>query len=254
MEIPTKRSPNRSGASAHGSLLLKQVLHVPEFTCNVIGNCIHDDGYRVTAGSNSSKSRGTIKDKRGVSMAYFDRDRPLFSIKVRNQPEGPKLGPHTLKHGQFYMLSCQWPASEMKKWREYQVRNNPGSEQAPTEPPYTDAEKSFLKTHYGNEYRFLVQHGLKIYSEEDREEGRSILRAIMREDVESSDDEETEDDEFHLEGHQADYNFSEKQLDWMEKHYGNSEHFLISFGLKFYNDDDIEEAKAIVDGFLAEEE
>jgi hypothetical protein len=48
VEIPTKRSPNRSGVSSHGSLHLKHVLHVPDFIFNVIGGSIGTfEGYDV---------------------------------------------------------------------------------------------------------------------------------------------------------------------------------------------------------------
>ncbi|KAH6872379.1 hypothetical protein BKA58DRAFT_455942 [Alternaria rosae] len=107
---------------------------------------------------------------------------------------------------------------------------------------------------YGSEYHFLIQHGLKIHNEEDREEGRAILRAIMREDemseLEGSEDEEDDFDESQFESHQADYNFTERQLDWIEKHYRNSEQFMICFGLKFYDDKDLEEAKAIMEAMI----
>jgi hypothetical protein len=84
VEIPTKRSPNRSSVSSYGSLHLKHVLHVPGFICNVIGASISiSDGYEVDIGGGPTKW-GTIKDSRGKNMAYFDPNRRLFSIKVRN--------------------------------------------------------------------------------------------------------------------------------------------------------------------------
>lgn len=256
VEIPTKRSPNRSGVSSHGSLHLKEVLHVPSVICNIIGNPIFSDGYVIPEFSTKS---GTIKDSQGKTMAYFDPKRPLFCIKVRNSPEGPKLGPYALQKDEMYMLSCRWQPDEVQKWLDFKARNgldNRGSTQmTDTDPPYTDEEKSFLKTHFRNEYHFLVQHGLKIHRDEDRAEGRRILRAIMSEDEEDSNDEPEDDgSEFDFEGHQADYNFSGEQLDWIEEHYGNSEQFMISYGLKFYDDDDLEEAKVIADAMMRDED
>ncbi|KAJ8107559.1 hypothetical protein OPT61_g8779 [Boeremia exigua] len=75
VEIPTKRSPNRSGVSSHASLHLKQVLHVPGFICNVIGSPLYDsEGYDVVIGGRGPTSRGVIKDrddKLGGAMAVF---------------------------------------------------------------------------------------------------------------------------------------------------------------------------------------
>jgi hypothetical protein len=65
VEIPTKRSPNLSGVSSHGSLHLKEVLHVPDFLCNVIGSPINSSDDYVVKISFSSKSKGTIKNSQG---------------------------------------------------------------------------------------------------------------------------------------------------------------------------------------------
>lgn len=262
VEIPTKRSPNRSGVSSYSSLRLKEVLHVPGFICNVIGGHIESsDGYHLdTCGS--PKSNGTIRDRRGKHLAYFDPKRPLFSIRVKNQPGGPKFGPHVLQKGILYMLSCEWESTEQQRWLDYQRQggmNDHTSKSAcsiNTNPPYTAAEKGFLKAAWRDEYHFLLQHGLKISNDEDRAEGRLILRALLHEDDSDQEflgeesDNAFEDEELDLLGHQADYNFSDKQLDWIETHYGNSESFMLSYGLKFYSSEDVEEAKAIANAMM----
>ncbi|EGP89719.1 uncharacterized protein MYCGRDRAFT_31119, partial [Zymoseptoria tritici IPO323] len=48
-----------------------------------------------------------------------------------------------------------------------------------TLPPLTDAESSFLKDSYGNEFKFLRAYGLSIYDNEKRAEGRSILKGFI---------------------------------------------------------------------------
>jgi hypothetical protein len=54
-------------------------------------------------------------------------------------------------------------------------------------PGYITAEKHWLKKHWRGEFHFLIAYGLKIYNEEDREEGRAIVRAFMKaEEPESS--------------------------------------------------------------------
>lgn len=67
-----------------------------------------------------------------------------------------------------------------------------------TEPPnqYTAEEKAWLKKNWGGEYKFLRAHGLKIFKDEDREEGMEILRSIMAEGDQSdfSDVEDTSRD------------------------------------------------------------
>jgi hypothetical protein len=116
---------------------------------------------------------------------------------------------------------------------------------------------------------------LTIFKDEDRDEGRSILRAMMEPDEgsdtdmltggaselspgrsnvlpHSNHDDEVEDRS--LQGHYADYDFTQEELDFIEGSYGNSETFMLSFGLKFYKDEDCKEAKAIVRALMAPEE
>lgn len=210
------------------------------------------DGYNVTPNC-GTKSHGTIKDRKGKSVAYFDSKRPLSTIKVRCPPNGPRLGPHVLKKGMPYMLGCRWDAFEKRKWQEFGARCSFFTLETKT-ASYTAEEAAFVKKNYGSESHFLILHGLRIHVQEDCEEGRAILRAIIREDGTSSDEEEDDkefnfDEESEFEGHQADYNFTGRQLDWIEKHYRNSEQFVISYGLKFYNDEDLHEAESDRGGY-----
>ena len=133
-------------------------------------------------------------------------------------------------------------------------------DEASTNPPYKDAEKSFLKINWHDEYHFLLQHGLKIHQAEDRAEGRLILRALMHEDRlggeplnEEGSHGEFKDDRSDFAGRQAVDNFSYEELEWIETHYGNCERFMKSHGLKFYDYGDVERAKLIVNAILDEE-
>lgn len=46
-------------------------------------------------------------------------------------------------------------------------------------PDLSYSEKQWLKENWGGEFKFLRAYGLSIHKEEDREEGRLILRAMM---------------------------------------------------------------------------
>lgn len=249
VEIPTKRSPNLSGVSAHSSLCLTEVLHVPSCICNIVGYPLISDGYEVTT-SRGAKSRGTVTNSNGKNVAFFDPNKRFFTLKLRQNPAGKPYGPCPFEDGAIYWLKCDWDDVEIRKWWDFKKENGinkpiSGSAQPVKEnAPYTAEERAYLKDTWRGEYKFLLAHGLNIHKEEDREEGRSILRA-MREHEDS--DEDSDDDEYEFEGHQADYNFSHRQLDWIERNFKNSEQFMLSYGLKFYNDDDVDEAKAIAD-------
>ena len=268
VEIPIKRSPNLSGTAAHGSLILENVLHVPSAMTNGIGQPLVQEGYTVQFGSNSNKSMGAIKDPNGKNVAYFDPEKKLYNIKLRNSPGLPPLGPSMMRKGEnedkIFLLGFSWPAEERENVSRFLSQqpqeadvthigaaNAQNEQPSNNDKPYTDAEKAFLKQHYGGEYKFLMSHGLNIHKEEQREEGRQILHALMQ------DEEQVEDDdgsEFDFAGHQADYNFTHKQLDWIEKHYKNSENFMISYGLKFYDNDDLKEAKAIAEAMMRDDD
>jgi hypothetical protein len=75
------------------------------------------------------------------------------------------------------------------------------------------------------------------YSEEDESESDSFLR-------------ELEDDPM---SHLADYNFSHTELQWIKKHYGTSSKFLLSYGLKPFDEEDCNSAKAIIVSLMATE-
>jgi hypothetical protein len=49
---------------------------------------------------------------------------------------------------------------------------------------YTAAEKQWLKDEWRDEFHFLRAYRLSVYKDEDREEGRAIVRAFIREDDE----------------------------------------------------------------------
>lgn len=163
VEIPTKRSPSLSGVSSHSSLHLKEVLHVPDFICNVIGSPILLDDYHIQTFT-TSKSKGVLKDSKGKNVAYFDPDSKFFALKVRGKPTGPLLGSHAaFKEGSFYRLSCSWDSVEQQKWQEFKEKNsltNPISGSAGAAdgtPPYTDDEKAYLKENWRDEYHFLLE-------------------------------------------------------------------------------------------------
>jgi hypothetical protein len=53
--------------------------------------------------------------------------------------------------------------------------------------------------------------------------------------------------------HLADYNFSEAELNWIKKLYDYSSRFMLSFGLKPFEQEDCDEAKAIVRAFMEDD-
>lgn len=254
VEIPTKSSPHASVSASNRSIVIHDVLHVPDSLCNFIGNPVmFANNYHVMTGVSTPKSKGVLRDSQGRNVAFFLPKSPLLAVKLRRTPDGPRYGRHTLENdGTMYMLGCRWAPQEQRKWEQFKSEQvSFASKPGPTS--CTDAEKAYPMKHYRSEYHFLLQHGLRIHNDEDRDDGRAILRALMQQD-ENSDESDDADEFAEYEGHQADYHFTEPQLEWIEKHYRNSEQFMITYGLKFYDDEDLEEAKAIVDAMMDDDE
>ncbi|KAF2277045.1 uncharacterized protein EI97DRAFT_432658 [Westerdykella ornata] len=291
--LPVTRSPNRHGANAHTQLILRDVLHCPHAICNVIGlpEAFLQE-YDIIIDFGSDRSKGSIVGLPGrEAVAYFDPSAGLFQVKLSDPPVGPVLAPTAFKKDSMYMINVRWSDGEWRRWEAYKrsqglddsrsggvndAQNMSTAEggpprkkmkrmapQGPGSAEYTAEEKAWLKKNYKGEYHFLLEHGLSIHKEEDREEGRAMVRAFMDEDEEEMDSASDEDhlydrggddddDDDDLEGHMADYHFDAKSLDWIEKHYGNSMNFMFSHGLKFYDDDDCAEAKMIV-GLMMDE-
>lgn len=49
----------------------------------------------------------------------------------------------------------------------------------PSRDPLNQTEKQYLKDNFGDEYHFLRDHGLGIWKDDDREDGRVVLRMYM---------------------------------------------------------------------------
>src|SRR5579859_589853 len=72
-------------------------------------------------------------------------------------------------------LSFFWPDKERAQWERVKTADLESARSTQV-PPYTDEEKEWLKENWGGEFRFLRGHLLKIHDEEDRAEGRRIVR------------------------------------------------------------------------------
>ncbi|KIN05118.1 hypothetical protein OIDMADRAFT_142875 [Oidiodendron maius Zn] len=268
VEIPVKLRNRRRNGQTHSTIRLDEVLHAPTSLCNILGRDFmsqYDIDVRVG---------GAIKDSEGRSAGYFDEDKVLFCLKLSGPPVGPTTTPSLFlranaNSGRVMYINALWADAERARWRAVK--------------PYTDAEKVWLKQNYKDEYHFLQQHGLSIYKDEDREDGRAMARSLMaaddevaenskgvsdesNDDDDDDDDEEEEEEEEEEEGddadtflaeleadptsHVADYHFSEKQLIWIKKHYKHSGNFLLSHGLKPFDDEDCREGRAIVEAMM----
>ena len=247
--LPVKTRRGQSGGASQGILMLHDVLYAPDSVSNIVGGHITDNFGLILGFNNNSMLKDPNKD---TCVAIIDRPR-LFRLRLKGQ------SPHqsSLNKDSLYFIRANWPPSERERWeahKEQLARPCVPTLELPTsrtsDEGYTSDEKQWLKKHWGDEFRFLRDYGLSIYDEEQRAEGRQLARQLMQDETDSDEAEFESDFLRDLErdptSHVADHHFSETELDWIEKHYNYSSNFLRSYGLKFYDDEDCREGKAIL--------
>ncbi|GAB1206467.1 hypothetical protein APSETT445_005156 [Aspergillus pseudonomiae] len=188
VDLPTKTSPKKTGPSSHGVVRLKNVLHAPRLICNIIRNPILKD-YNVLTWFSDTTSGSITRHSDGRTVAYF---KPMtgnvmfWEVRLSGPPVGPKVGPSPFNPSDDYMIHAFWPHSERRRFAALQASHQT---QTKVSEPLIQNEKAWLKKHHGSEFKFLRDHGLSTYEDEDREEGRAILRALMSDDDDDDDDE-----------------------------------------------------------------
>ena len=201
--LPTKTHPSRTGAASQGTMIIRDVLHAPSVFCNIVGTPVMPDCNCVIqfeAGSNKF-----IDQKSGACIGLIDNI-GLYKLRLRGQSAKQT----SLDPDKAYMIRATWPSTERARWQAFARREherqlsrdqdreftaNGDDKKLPngtamvspgpnTNPPLTEVEKEWLKENFSNEFTFLRAYGLSIYKEEDREEGRRILRAFMADESE----------------------------------------------------------------------
>lgn len=170
VELLTEPPPNSVGRDdLPRPLRLTTVLHAPSAACNIIGMPILIDYDVVSTFCRKGDTRGYIAENGGRQIAYFDPSRTLLHVKLRDPPKGT----YPLKSGGPWLINAKWADTEIAKWDAAQQpkKNSRG--------PLNNEEKIWLKERFGDEFHFLRNYGHNIYKEEDREEGRALLRALI---------------------------------------------------------------------------
>ncbi|KAL8628940.1 hypothetical protein Q9189_005376 [Teloschistes chrysophthalmus] len=314
VELQTKTHPTKTGAAYQHKLVLRNVLYAPGVFCNILGG--HQHHWQI-----GGPVPGKLVDPAtGKCVGLLDSAR-LIRLRLRGQSSTQT----SLDKHASYFVRANWAPSERMRWQAYQdqeIQGGPTSHANLIEsisPPLTQPEKKCLKDQYGGEFHFLQTHGLSIYKDEDREEGRRILRTLMndanlddekneqlminhddddsgnesensflreleedptshvadhyfteeeldwikkRYDYDDNSDNESENSflrelpgaEEDPTSHVADHHFSEEELEWIKTKYGHSARFLTSYGLKFYDEDDCNEARNILRELMDNEE
>lgn len=259
--LPTRIHRQGKSNKPSREITLHNVLYAPSYTVNIFAMCMEPDlVVPLSCDVKPILKSGTDKV---LGLVVF---KTLWRVWLKGQSQDQSI----LDPDRMYYFHASWPEEEINKYNtfvsEAKAKQASKSDSA---PPLTTVEKDFLKKHYGNEPKFLLMPELSIYKEDDREEGRRILRALMSdledeadalEDSEDDDDQSVESNDFLADlerdptSHVADYKFSNDQLDYVKAHYGHSGHFMRCYGLKSWDDEDCDEAVSIIKAFMSDSE
>ncbi|KAM0670451.1 hypothetical protein ACQRIU_000846 [Beauveria bassiana] len=224
VRLPVKISPD-PGNREHGFITLRNVLHAPDSLCNMIGLPFHRD-YDLTIRPCLPVNEFRLPD--GTPAGFF-KNEEFSQLRLSGPPIGPHVGPSPFQPGCEYWLRGDWPDAERDKWllpkKRQDLLDRPSAE-----------ERRWLKKHYGNEYKFLAAHGLRIRDERDRQEGLESMRDFMR-DVST--------DSLGGSGQEGE-RVSPEERKWLKKHYGNEFKFLTMHGLRMHDDQDRQEGLSII--------
>jgi hypothetical protein len=191
VQLPVKLFPKRSGPAAHGTLHLRNVLHVLNCLYNIVGGPQTGDYSSMQLRSlENSGNWGAILAEDGRRLGYFVHGQ-LWVLKLSGPLVG-LVGRSSFEPDVDYVINATWPNSERRRWDAARTdplvtrkgeasdgREGKGTAEASPSEPYTKEEKDWLKKHRKGELKFLTVHGLSIYKEGDRDEGRQMVRAMM---------------------------------------------------------------------------
>jgi hypothetical protein len=177
--LPTRTYHEGKSHKPSSEITLHQVLYVPQNPVNIFATCREPD-LHIQFGPEKVASITRRGSNKVLGLTVRSN---LIKLWLKGQTQDQSsLDPNGL-----YYFHATWPDSEVAKFIDHvaQLRKQPSSAAYQT-PPYTQEEHDFLAKHYGGEFKFLMTFGLKIHSEEDRDEGRSILRAMMAQSEDES--------------------------------------------------------------------
>ncbi|KAI0403987.1 hypothetical protein F4802DRAFT_269391 [Xylaria palmicola] len=134
------------------------------------------------------QSRSTINSPLTLNTTQDIQPLPPLTSAPPNGPLPPisaaKSDSHGKAHDQFHRRGRSYSSdrsTEKSPAREHQERAE--GQQPRAEKKLTSKERFWLHRHYRGEAMFLNAWGLQITSEEDRKEGRKILRELMEGEV-----------------------------------------------------------------------
>jgi hypothetical protein len=252
LDVRAYESPPADGTSIHHRLVLKDVLHAPGIICNIVGYPLLDPPYNYDVNFGQCNT-GITDRKTGKSLGLFNEG-ALYHLRLR----GHAAGHSSLNKKGTYLLDATWSSEERRRWEEYKQGNRSKQAGQGSEPPYTGEGEEEKKKKKNKKKRSRAKRKNKGAKAGDKKDGEAPSAPIAQAgDSEEDEESDIDGDSFLAEleadpmSHLADYNFTDKELKWIKKHYDYSSKFMLSFGLKPFVQEDCDEAKAIIKAFMS---
>ncbi|KAI1178855.1 hypothetical protein F4777DRAFT_593523 [Nemania sp. FL0916] len=257
VEMPIKNLHQNSNNDSRTILRITDVLHVPELPYNVIASTPVSASWALS----DKTTCGYIYDreKSAQSLPHCFR---ILGTSVHFEGGGPYYLEKTLKPLSSLQLQNQaikWSASERQRWQCHTLETqDPGAQpnmgpgdgdrSVQEEPPYSSAEKMWLRATYGTECLFLRMYGLDPFRPEHRQEGREVARAIIlaKEKGDGLVEEYEREDQPWPDHPESDRIFSPDEFDYIVKRWGSICKFMQALCLDTGNQDHWESATWLV--------
>ncbi|KAI0912182.1 hypothetical protein F4823DRAFT_634768 [Ustulina deusta] len=277
VELLVKKSPRHNGPGSHGTILLTDVLHVKDLPFNIIARTSDIGTWNWAS---NARTNGYIFDREQKRVAYFTPKGKNLTVQQCDLSTGSAVGVKMPQRMDKYKRIISWKKSERERWNSYirQVQNDATdlakrSDELPDEkkseivpknearksfvcepdtsdePPYIPSEKLWLKISFGSEDTFLQIHGLNPHEAEHRILGRKVARAMILDGVKEDESGEEMD---HKQGSERptyshpDCKFSAKEVEFINKGWGNTVKFMHALRLDLCNREDWKRAKEFV--------
>ncbi|OAA66262.1 hypothetical protein ISF_04100 [Cordyceps fumosorosea ARSEF 2679] len=274
VELPVKRRPDALGASSHGILRLRNVLHVPGCLCNVIAAAsLAESDHLLSARPDRPDGVRQITDRKGRPLAYFlppDRRTGLQRLRLSGSPVGPRLGPSPFRPATSYLIRAWW-SDDDRRQAMLQLSRRPVAPQkqqptsTTTTPPTTIAfsaeERAWIRRNHGNVRAFLRSHRLRGRSEEDATTARRIIRAALEPGNKTTtttssisvadsglggmDGSAATGSGVRVLAAEAERHFGPQELAWVRRWYGDALSFMVSLRLRIADPGDGRKANRV---------
>ncbi len=194
--------------------MLRDACYAPSSRCNILGGGPILDDYKL-----KTEDGWSLADKNTErTTAIFDSPK-VFRLRLKGQTPGQS----SLAHHDAVMIYAGLPSSELERWKRYKhsrVGSIVGVTGCTTEGHITEGQH-WLEHNSLSEVQFLRAHGLSIDTNENRAEGRRILRGLMLNEKAPS-----RSGQLDIGGR-----YTEDEKRWLKDNWGNEFHFLRAYGL-----------------------